>query len=107
MRAFSVSVILALLLVSARPAHAYNHNLKLAGMISTFVGAGLFVTGLILIGVGYGVNNPPAHTGDAGIGLTVMGAIGMGVGIPLWIIGAQGGSRALLTPAANGFLVRF
>jgi hypothetical protein len=107
MRALSLTVALAVLLLVARPAHAYNHNLKLAGMISTFVGAGLFVTGLILIGVGYGIDNPPAHTGDAGIAFTVMGAIGMGVGIPLWIIGASGGSRAMLYPAANGFLVRY
>jgi hypothetical protein len=102
-------MVLLALLGASRPAHAYNHNLKIIGMVSTLVGAGLFVTGIICIGAWYGVNNPPGDLRNAGIGLTVFGAVGMGVGIPLWIIGGQGGggNRAMLVPAANGFTVHF
>jgi hypothetical protein len=108
MRKLLAVMVLLALLGASRPAHAYNHNLKIIGMVSTLVGAGLFVTGIICIGAYYGVNNPPGDLRNAGIGLTVFGAVGMGVGIPLWIIGGQGGgNRAMLYPAANGFTVHF
>src|SRR4051812_21423386 len=107
MRNLIIALSLATLLAGSRPAHAYNHALKTAGIVSTFVGAALFITGIICIGAYYGVNQPPGDLRNAGIGLTVMGAVGLGVGIPLWIIGNSGGRRAMLIPAANGFRVQF
>lgn len=107
-----IALVLACTLVGAsRPAHAYNQTLKTIGIISTFVGGGLFLTGIICLGAYYGTNNPPGLLFDAGVGLTVFGALGLGAGIPLWIIGSKGGSaapgRAMLYPAANGLRVEF
>jgi hypothetical protein len=109
MRRLLAALVLLAFLGAARPAHAYNHTLKVIGIVSTLVGAGLFVTGIICIGAYYGVNNPPGDLRNAGIGLTVLGALGLGAGIPMWIIGNSqgGGNRAMLVPAVNGFTVHF
>jgi hypothetical protein len=102
-------VALLLVLLLAAPAHAGNANMKTAGIICTIVGGGLLITGIILLGVGHeGAGPDPGSEFDAGVALTVLGLVGAGVGIPLWIIGAKGsGGQASLTPGLTGAVLRF
>jgi len=103
------ALLIVLMLLVAVPAHAGNDKLKLAGIVCTIIGGGLFITGIALIAAGKTNTGPdPGSEFDAGVALTVMGLVGAGVGIPLWIIGAKGsGSRASLTPSATGLTLRF
>src|SRR5262245_18489777 len=105
-----IMIILALLLTLATPAHAYNRGLKIAGIVTTFIGFGLVITGSALLAADYtNAPNRPPHSWDAGIATFVLGSIGVAAGIPMWAVGASGGRRyrAQLLPAPNGLMLRF